>query len=86
MTRMTTLATVRTRVSDIIGAYKSRTTCDYIQHVKQDHWKPFNKRIWHRNYYEHIIRNSDELVRIRQYIKNNSFKWVLRKNQINKTR
>jgi putative transposase len=73
-------ATVRIKVSDVIGAYKSRTTCDYIQHVRQNQWKPFYKRIWQRNYYEHIIRNADELKRIRQYIQDNPLKWELRKN------
>ena len=31
--------------------------------------------VWHRNYYEHIIRNEDELNRIRQYIKYNPVNW-----------
>ena len=31
--------------------------------------------VWHRNYYEHIIRNEDELKRIRQYIKYNPVNW-----------
>ncbi len=71
-------AATPTNVGSVIGAYKSRTTCEYIRHVKQDRWKPFNKRIWQRNYYEHIIRNRNELERIRQYIKNNPLKWEQR--------
>jgi REP element-mobilizing transposase RayT len=31
--------------------------------------------IWQRNYYEHIIRNENELNRIREYIANNPMKW-----------
>ena len=31
--------------------------------------------VWQRNYYEHIIRNDDELHRIRQYIRNNPQNW-----------
>jgi len=31
--------------------------------------------VWQRNYYEHIIRNEDELNRIREYIKNNPLQW-----------
>ncbi len=31
--------------------------------------------IWQRNYHEHIVRNDDELNRIRQYILNNPQKW-----------
>ncbi len=33
--------------------------------------------IWQRNYYEHIIRNENELNRIREYIFNNPKKWEL---------
>ncbi|MGD9488191.1 MAG: transposase [Calditrichaceae bacterium] len=32
-------------------------------------------RLWQRNYYEHIIRNENELNRIRQYIIENPLKW-----------
>lgn len=31
--------------------------------------------IWQRNYYEHVIRNEDELNRIRLYIRNNPMQW-----------
>ncbi len=31
--------------------------------------------VWQRNYYEHIIRNEDELNRIREYIRNNPLQW-----------
>ncbi len=33
--------------------------------------------IWQRNYYEHIIRNDDELNRMREYIANNLMQWEL---------
>lgn len=33
------------------------------------------QNIWQRNYYEHIVRNADELHRIRQYIRNNPKNW-----------
>lgn len=32
--------------------------------------------IWQRNYYEHIIRNEDELCRIREYIIHNPAGWA----------
>ena len=31
--------------------------------------------VWHRNYYEHIIRDGKELNRIRFYIENNPVNW-----------
>ena len=30
---------------------------------------------WQRNYYEHIVRNDEELARIRKYIRDNPLKW-----------
>ena len=30
---------------------------------------------WQRNYYEHIIRNEDELMRVRRYIQENPLRW-----------
>ena len=35
--------------------------------------------VWQRNYYEHIIRNEEELYQISQYIINNPLKWQLDK-------
>ena len=34
---------------------------------------------WHRNYYEHIIRNETDLNQIREYIITNPLKWELDK-------
>ena len=33
--------------------------------------------VWQRNYYEHVIRNDDELNRIREYIAKNRAQWEL---------
>jgi REP element-mobilizing transposase RayT len=33
--------------------------------------------VWQRNYYKHIIRDEDELGRIRQYIQENPLRWAL---------
>lgn len=32
---------------------------------------------WQRNYYEHVIRNENELARVREYIVNNPAQWAL---------
>ena len=37
-------------------------------------------KLWQRNYWEHIIRNDDELNRIRQYIMDNPAKWEMDRN------
>jgi len=31
--------------------------------------------IWHRNYYENIIRNEEAHIKIVEYMKNNPMKW-----------
>ncbi len=51
----------------------------HIEMVKQNILPPFNKRIWQRNYWEHIIRNEKEHQQIIQYIIDNPKKWALDK-------
>ena len=62
-------------LGDIVGAFKSMTTVRYIDGVKNDGWPVFDKRVWQRNYYEHIIRNRKDLERIRRYIQENPARW-----------
>ena len=64
-------------LGDIVGAFKSLVTVEYIRGVKQSGWTRFDGKLWQRNYYEHIIRNENELNRIRQYIMNNPSRWDL---------
>ncbi len=59
----------------MIQWFKTMTTNEYIRGVKENMWKPYDGRLWQRNYYEHIIRNEDELNLIRQYIQENPLKW-----------
>ncbi len=59
----------------IIQWFKTMTTNEYIRNVKNNEWKTFNGKLWQRNYYEHIIRNEQELSKIRDYIINNPLKW-----------
>ena len=70
----------------IIQWYKTMTTNEYIKNVKQNSWPPFKKRIWQRNYYEHIIRNDEELKTIRHYIKNNPLNWECDENNLPDTK
>lgn len=62
-------------VRDMVGAFQSIVTVEYIRGVKQNNWKPFNGKIWQRNYYEHIIRTENDYHRIAQYIINNPKNW-----------
>lgn len=38
--------------------------------------------LWQRNYYEHIIRNQQEIDRIREYIRLNPFNWQSDENNL----
>jgi len=62
-------------LGDLICDFKSLTTRDFIEGVKDKGWPRFDKRIWQRNYFEHIIRNEKSLFKIAEYIENNPAKW-----------
>lgn len=63
-------------LGDVVGAFKSRVTVEYIRGVKTLGWMAFNGRLWQRNYYEHIIRDEVSLNRIRRYIAENPQRWT----------
>ncbi|PIR99128.1 hypothetical protein COT87_01050, partial [Candidatus Collierbacteria bacterium CG10_big_fil_rev_8_21_14_0_10_44_9] len=58
-----------------IQRFKTITTHRYIDGINNFGWKHFNRRLWQRNYFEHIIRDEDDLDRIRYYIKQNPENW-----------
>jgi REP element-mobilizing transposase RayT len=61
----------------IVQSFKRHSTIEYIKLVKKGVLPSFHKRIWQRNYYEHIIRNKNDYDRIYKYIENNPVKWEL---------
>ena len=61
----------------VIDWFKTMTTNEYIRGVKTLDWPPFERRVWQRNYYEHIIRSEAELNRIQAYIASNALRWAL---------
>ncbi len=62
-------------INEMIQWFKTMTTNEYIRNVKQNRWKPFDGKLWQRNYYEQIIRDEISLRRIREYIVNNPCQW-----------
>jgi putative transposase len=60
----------------IIDWFKTMTTNAYINGVKNKALPPFDKHIWQRGYYEHVIRNEQDYLDIWQYIENNPAKWA----------
>ncbi len=61
-------------LGSIIRWFKTMTTNAYMKGVKDSHWQPFEKKMWQRNYYEHVIRNEKDLNEKREYITNNPIK------------
>lgn len=59
-------------IGAIIRGFKSTTT-KQIDCARGTPGAP----VWQRNYYEHLIRNENELNEIREYIINNPIKWEL---------
>lgn len=59
----------------IVGALKSLTTNAYARGVREQGWRPFEGRLWQRNYYERIVRDEADLGRVRAYIEQNPARW-----------
>jgi putative transposase len=66
------LVDARTRhgLPEIVRALKS-FSARRINHLRGTPGIP----VWQRNFYEHILRNDDELAKARSYIINNPLKW-----------
>ena len=63
-----------------VGYFKMNAA-KYINQLRDATGHP----LWQRNYYEHVIRNENELNRITEYIQNNPLKWDLdRENPLSK--
>jgi REP element-mobilizing transposase RayT len=71
-------------VGEIVGIFKSLCVHDWLAHIKEKKIDAIG-RFWQRNYYEHVIRNEDELNKIREYIQNNPLKWDLDKENPGRT-
>ena len=67
-------------IGEIVRAFKARCT-----HAINKSQSAQGISIWQRNYYEHIIRNENDLTAIREYITNNPLQWDLDTNNPHKT-
>ena len=57
-------------VSSIIGAFKAAVS----RRVNRE--QPGTGQIWQPRFYDHVVRDVDDLIRIRQYIRDNPGRWV----------
>ncbi len=60
----------RMLLSKILGRFKM-VTAKQINALRGSSGQP----LWQRNYYEHVIRDDESLIRIRQYISDNPAQW-----------
>jgi REP element-mobilizing transposase RayT len=60
-------------LSELIGAFKTTSS-------KIIHSTGLEVFCWQKSFYDRIIRNEKELLKIRQYIHNNPLKWEIEKN------
>jgi len=58
-------------IGAIVGSFKSATA----RRINDLRGTP-DTRVWHRNYYEHVIRSEESLRQIRQYIADNPIHWA----------
>lgn len=56
----------------IVRGFKAATT----KRINDDRQTP-GAAVWQRNYYEHVLRNENDLARIREYVVNNPLQWAL---------
>ncbi|MGB5289071.1 MAG: transposase [Ignavibacteriaceae bacterium] len=63
---------VANSLSTIVGSFKSAVTRRINEFRNSS-----GKLVWQKNYFEHIIRNENDLNNIRKYIELNPLKWEL---------
>ena len=63
-------------LSTIIQWFKTMTTNEYYRQAKKGIWSTIGRRLWQRNYYEHIIRSRFAFDEISNYIKSNPTRWA----------
>ena len=66
----TAMPTTKT-LGRLLGAFKTKST-RWINEMRGTPSLP----VWQRNYYDHVVRDDDELNRIREYIADNPRKWA----------
>ncbi len=64
---------------DVMQFFKTMTTNDYITAVKNNKLPPFDKKLWQKSYYDHVIRNEQDYIETINYIRNNPLKYIVQK-------
>ena len=59
----------------------SPTLQEYIKRLKTFTTKKYGQKLWQRGFYDHIIRNEEDLYYHIQYINENPKKWIMGKDE-----
>ena len=59
-------------LSEMIRGFKTYSSRKINEEIKNS--KKFQ---WQKSFYDHVVRNENELFRIREYVQNNPLKWDL---------
>ena len=62
-------------ISEIVQSFKRYSTIEYTKMVKAGILPPFDKQIWQRSFYDHIIRDHNDYKEIYRYIYENPMLW-----------
>ncbi len=62
-------------LQDAMHFFKTMTTNDYIKNVKNNSLPAFDKKLWQKSYYDHIIRDEEDYLIRWNYIDTNPQRW-----------
>jgi len=62
-------------LSEIVQAFKRYSTVRISDLVRKGLVQPYEKKVWQRSYYDHVIRNQQDFNEIWEYIEQNPQKW-----------
>lgn len=62
-------------VSQIVQEFKRYSTIEYIKLVKSGLASPFDRQVWQRSFFDHVIRNQNDYDEIYKYIYENPLSW-----------
>jgi putative transposase len=67
----------RPNLMRVLDWFKTMTTNEYIRGVGHNGWPEFNRHLWQRGFFDHVIRTEKALNAIRRYIIENPLRWSL---------
>jgi putative transposase len=68
-------------LSEVMRRFKSRTTWLYARGVNDEGWPRYQGSLWQSGYVDRVVRDEDELNRIRDYIVTNPRRAYLRRQR-----